>query len=176
MLSLPPHKFIGNSMKKCLLNIVMGSLIFLGGCSKEGNFEFFEGGSLDIDNPGAFLVINYWAKWCAPCREEIPELNALQDEYRNQIIIAGVNFDQPIDTVLHEEKKVLGVLFPTLKSDPRIYLKLPPVTVLPETLILNSDGELLHRLIGPQTKESIAALISEKLTYEKVQSTFREAG
>jgi hypothetical protein len=48
--------------------------------------------------------------------------------------------------------------------------------VLPETLILNSDGELLHRLIGPQTKESIAALISEKLTYEKVQPTFREAG
>ena len=119
------------------------------------DFEFFEGGSLDIDNPGAFLVINYWAKWCAPCREEIPELNALQDEYRNQIIIAGVNFDQPIDTVLHEEKKVLGVLFPTFKIDPRVYLKLPPVTVLPETLILNSDGELLHRLIGPQTKESI---------------------
>ena len=100
----------------------------------------------------------------------------MQDEYRNQIIITGVNFDQPIDTVLHEEKKVLGVLFPTFKIDPRIYLKLPPVTVLPETLILNSDGELLHRLIGPQTKESIAALISEKLTYEKVQPTFREAG
>jgi len=152
-------------VRKHFLNLMIVCLILLGGCSKEGHFEFVEGGSVNIDNSGVFLVINYWAKWCAPCREEIPELNALQDEYANRVIIAGVNYDQPTDTVLAEEKKILGVLFPTFKIDPRTHLELPPVTVLPETLIVNSDGILLHRLIGPQTKESISALIPEKPSY-----------
>src|SRR3546814_7187463 len=43
---------------------------------------------------GQWLVINYWAEWCAPCRTEIPELNALDKQLKSQSAsVLGVNFD-----------------------------------------------------------------------------------
>ncbi|OZB19759.1 MAG: peroxiredoxin, partial [Pseudomonas sp. 34-62-33] len=43
---------------------------------------------------GQWLIINYWAEWCAPCRTEIPELNALEETLKNQSArVIGVNFD-----------------------------------------------------------------------------------
>ena len=53
----------------------------------------------------------------------------------------------------------LGIEFPSLQNDPRATWSLERATVLPETLIINSNGELIHRLIGPQTAESLEALI-----------------
>ena len=73
--------------------------------------------------------------------------------------MVGGNYDQPNEDILMKEKELLKVGFPTLKYDPRNYFGLPPVSVLPETLIIDPDGTLLHRLIGPQTKSSIESLI-----------------
>ena len=40
------------------------------------------------------MIINYWATWCAPCRDEIPELNELAHELSESLLVIGVNFDQ----------------------------------------------------------------------------------
>ena len=146
-------------MKKFIFILYSAIFLLQSGCSNKGVFELFEGGSLDFGDPGKFVIVNYWAKWGAPCREEIPELNELQQDFLNEVFVVGVNYDQPNEDILMKEKELLKVEFPTLKYDPRSYFGLPPVSVLPETLIIDHDGTLLHRLIGPQTKSSIESLI-----------------
>ena len=120
------------------------------------------GGSHSFKNDqGKLTLINYWAIWCSPCREEIPELNHFAEEYADQLTILAVNFDNEQGEKLQAQVEKLGIEFSSLQSDPRALWSLKPVSVLPETLIIDSEGVLLHRLIGPQTLESLSALIAE---------------
>jgi thiol-disulfide isomerase/thioredoxin len=106
------------------------------------------------------VIINYWATWCAPCRDEIPELNELAHELSESLLVIGVNFDQVMGEELSQQMQSLGIEFDNLLHDPRGIWNLDPVSVLPETLIINTQGELIHRLVGPQTKKSLSALVA----------------
>ena len=128
--------------------------------SANDSFRLTNNSSVDIESPGKILVINYWATWCSPCRKEIPELNELDHQLSNRLDVIGVNYDGVVGEQLLQEMQNLGIEFDNLYADPRSIWSLEPVTVLPETLIINSRGELIHRLIGPQTKSSLEAIIN----------------
>src|SRR5229473_5354741 len=50
---------------------------------------------------GKVVLLNFWATWCPPCRAEIPDLVALQQKYRDQVVIIGISEDEsPVETVL----------------------------------------------------------------------------
>jgi thiol-disulfide isomerase/thioredoxin len=104
---------------------------------------------------GRWVVINYWAKWCKPCIKEIPELNALDQKYK-QVAVLGVNYDGNEDDELQTQIIALEIEFPTLLEDPSSALGISLPSVLPTTLILNPDGNLVATLVGPQTLESLA--------------------
>ena len=128
--------------------------------SVNDSFRLTNDSSVNIESPGKILVINYWATWCSPCRKEIPELNELDHQLSNRLDVIGVNYDGVVGEQLLQEMQNLGIEFDNLYADPRSIWSLEPVTVLPETLIINSRGELIHRLLGPQTKSSLEALIN----------------
>ncbi|MDC1211173.1 TlpA family protein disulfide reductase, partial [Porticoccaceae bacterium] len=119
-------------------------------------------GSHSFNNDsGQYTLVNYWAEWCQPCRVEVPELNELAAEHRDQLTILAVNFDNEQGPELLAQLQKIGIQFPSLAEDPRAKWGLERPQVLPETLIINSDGELVQRLIGPQTLESLMAFIVE---------------
>ena len=118
------------------------------------------GETINLVSPSKTMIINYWATWCAPCRDEIPELNELAHELSESLIVIGVNFDQVMGEELSQQMQSLGIEFDNLLHDPRGIWNLDPVSVLPETLIINTQGELIHRLVGPQTKKSLSALVA----------------
>lgn len=105
---------------------------------------------------GQWVVINYWAKWCKPCIEEIPELNEL-DHLHDDITVLGVNYDGATGEELATQLRELNVAFPTLDEDPAELLGQPRPSVLPTTFIINPEGALVHSLVGPQTLESLLA-------------------
>lgn len=103
-----------------------------------------------------WLVINYWAVWCAPCRKEVPELNVLHQELHDQgVRVLGVNFDQLQGDELLADSQQLGIAFPVLSSDPAARFKLPETRGLPATYIVNPQGQLVSQLHGEQTQQSI---------------------
>ena len=146
-------------IKKSMAKIVLFCLI-LAGCSSDlsnSPVSLVGGDSHSFKNDqGKYTLINYWAIWCTPCREEIPELNKLAEEYADHLTVLAVNFDGEQGEELLAQVEKLGIEFPSLQSDPRALWSLKPVSVLPETLVIDSEGVLLHRLIGPQTLESLA--------------------
>jgi len=126
----------------------------------EKSHRLTNGETINLVSPSKTVIINYWATWCAPCRDEIPELNELAHELSESLIVIGVNFDQVMGEELSQQMQSLGIEFDNLLHDPRGIWNLDPVSVLPETLIINTKGELVHRLVGPQTKKSLSALVA----------------
>jgi thiol-disulfide isomerase/thioredoxin len=104
---------------------------------------------------GQWLVINYWASWCKPCIEEIPQLNSFAIQYREQVKVFGVNFDGVSGEKLESEVAQLAIEFPTLELDPAEQLGYPRPSVLPSTILINPQGELHRILVGPQTVDSL---------------------
>lgn len=130
----------------------------LAGCSKAPELALADGTSRSWDElQGRWLIINYWAEWCAPCRKEIPELNELHADGADAgVVVLGVNFDGLRGESLSKLVAEMDIRFPVLVDDPGPRWERSPPSVLPSTLIIDPQGELNDVLIGPQTYESLA--------------------
>ena len=107
---------------------------------------------------GQWLVINYWAQWCAPCRTEIPQLNQLAQELAGQsALVLGVNFNALQGDKLTQAVADMGIQFRVLAQDPAARYQLPRSEVLPVTYIVDGQGKLRERLVGEQTAAGLSA-------------------
>lgn len=101
------------------------------------------------DYRGRVLVLNVWATWCAPCREEMPSLQRLSDRFTpEQLAVIGLTVDE--DTNLAREFLLkYGIRFP-IASDPAgaVATGLLGVTGYPDTFIVAPDGRLVERVSG----------------------------
>ena len=104
---------------------------------------------------GKWLILNYWAEWCAPCIKEIPELNTLDSDYSEDLDVLAVNFDHIKGQALIDLTKRMGIDFDFVEQDPADILRLSRPASLPTTYIFGRDGKLHAKLVGPQTIDSI---------------------
>ena len=142
--------------------LIFAFILLISSCQKS-EFDFYdlEGkGYRYSDLEGRFQIVNYWAIWCAPCKHEIPELQALHDDYEN-VSVFGVNFDQPELDVMSEQAKLMNIGFPTYRRDPSSDFGIKTPEGLPTTLVISPNREMLATLVGPQTKESLLSIIEE---------------
>ena len=110
---------------------------------------------------GQWLVINYWAQWCAPCRTEIPELNTLAAQLSEQSVqVLGVNFDALQGEKLNQAAQDMGIAFTVLAKDPAERYQLPRAEVLPVTYIVDDQGRMRERLLGEQTAAGLTARLT----------------
>ena len=138
-------------------------LLGLGACSEGDQVRLADGSGVQFDHwDGRWLVINYWAEWCAPCWKEIPELNLLHAE-RSQTgaVVLGVNYDGLTGDTLATLVEEMDIEFPVLVADPRLRWGVDQPSVLPSTLIINPAGELDQILVGPQHYEDFIAAIGQ---------------
>ncbi len=138
-------------------------LLPLLGCSDtQPGYSLTDGSKLHFDElHGKVVLINYWAVWCKPCREEIPELNAFQQTHGDQVQLLAVNFDGVTGDALKQQAKELGIQFPVLTSDPRQQFAVKASGVLPETLVIDREGNFRQVLLGPQNEEKLASVLQQ---------------
>lgn len=112
---------------------------------------------------GKPVVVNFWASWCPPCRQEAPVLERAWRRYRDRgVVILGVDIwdsEQDARGFLRE----LGVTYP---NGPDLTGKIVVdygLTGIPETIFVRPDGTMARRWVGPITEEQITALIDELL-------------
>lgn len=130
-------------------------------CAPDQQVEFADGTRTQMSHwENRWLVINYWAEWCAPCRHEIPQLNALhRTRVEHGVVVLGVNWDGLGGTKLNEVIDRMSVGFPTLVIDPYQQFGYERAQQLPVTVLINPAREVYEVLIGPQTQKSILGVI-----------------
>ena len=106
-----------------------------------------------------WVVLNYWATWCAPCRKEIPDLSSLH-EAREDIVVLGLAFEDTEMENFDEFLEEFHPSYPILLVD--VYAPPEPFgapKVLPTTIILNPEGYQVKTYLGPVTRENIETFI-----------------
>ena len=126
--------------------------------------ERLGGGEVSLsDYRGEWLVVNYWATWCAPCRKEMPELSELHEE-RADVTVLGLAYEEVEDNDFEAFLQKSPVSYPILKVD--VYAPPQPFgapKVLPTTIILDRQGRAVKTFLGPVTRESIESFLDSDL-------------
>lgn len=119
--------------------------------ASDAAFQTFGGDPVRLDDyAGKVVVLNFWATWCAPCRKEMPALNALQEEFGGDAfavvtVATGRQAPQGITRFFEEE----GITALPKHRDPQQALaREMAVLGLPITVILNREGQEIARLQG----------------------------
>jgi thiol-disulfide isomerase/thioredoxin len=147
-----------------LAYIAVATLTSADGTGEPIDFELpsLDGGSIAVsDFRGEWLILNYWATWCAPCRKEIPELSAL-DEQRQDVSVLGLAFEDADAEIFAAFLEDFNVSYPILLVD----VHDPPEPfgapkALPVTHILDAQGRLVESFHGPVTREAIERFIAD---------------
>jgi len=122
--------------------------------------EFLSGETRTLaEFQGQYLFVNYWAEWCGPCLDEIPELNELHEEAMDAFVV-GINFDRLTPEEMRPQVEALGIHFPVAVDDPAAVLGLETPEVLPSTFVFDPAGAMVAVLRGPQTLESLRAAMT----------------
>lgn len=129
-------------------------------CSSERSFEVLTGEAADLRSDSRLIMINYWATWCLPCLEEMPELAEFRNEHLDIVEVYAVNYDNPDAEELRGQIEEIGVEIPALVEDPSVEFGYARPDVLPGTVVMDR-GEVKEMLYGPQTKETLEAVLEK---------------
>jgi thiol-disulfide isomerase/thioredoxin len=109
---------------------------------------------------GKWVLVNYWATWCPPCLEEVPDLVNLYDRHRkNDLMVLGVVFDYKNTKEVADYVDDMLISYPVVLGDDKVTAQIGSAEVLPTTFIYNPQGELVKIKRGLITKLFIEKII-----------------
>jgi cytochrome c biogenesis protein CcmG/thiol:disulfide interchange protein DsbE len=123
-----------------------------------------DGGDLASSSlDGKAQVLNFWASWCIPCREEAPLLEQAAQRYRGRVAVLGIDH-QDFGGDARAFVRRHGVTYPTVvdKGD-HLYTKYG-LTGVPETFCATSDGDVVAHVPGAVTRETLDRCIQDALS------------
>lgn len=111
------------------------------------------------DYRGKILLVNFWAAWCVPCAEEIPQFMRLQEQYENKLQVIGVSIDDN-ESELRSFYKNHKMNYPVIRGDQKIADGYGGVPGLPTTYIIDQEKHIRGRLVGATDFQELAQQIS----------------
>ena len=127
-------------------------------------FDCLGGGTLDLTRaPGVPTVVNLWASWCGPCREELPLMQELADTAGDRVRVVGI-VSKDGEPQAESFGADAGVTFPNAFDGEGDLMAELGLNALPYTMFLAADGTLVHSELGPvESTEELQELVAAYL-------------
>jgi len=101
------------------------------------------------DYRGKWIIVNYWASWCPPCLEEIPELVQFHNEHKDRdAVVWGINREDISRANLKTFVEKQNISYPLFQVSPDSDSALGPVVTIPTTYLVSPKGEVVARHVG----------------------------
>ena len=107
------------------------------------------------DYQGKWVLVNFWATWCPPCLEEIPELVSLYEAHRKEVEVIGIAMQYQAPEAVIEYADNLFMSYPVVLGNEDIAAQIGKVNSLPTTFIFDPQGTMVRRHVGAVTRESV---------------------
>lgn len=138
-------------------------LLTLAGAAQAFSFTDSKGKPQTLEQyKGKWVLVNFWATWCPPCLEEIPDLIALHENRKNNLVVIGVALDyrNPKDVLQFADQMMVS--YPLVLGDHKMAAQVGPIGGLPTTYLYNPQGKQVAYNTGLITREAIEKYIRNK--------------
>jgi thiol-disulfide isomerase/thioredoxin len=113
------------------------------------------------DYKGRYVVLNFWATWCVPCIQEIPEIAAFHRE-RPGVVVIGVAVDAENAAKVKQFAARVGHDYPLVLSDERVERQLGEQRALPTTRIFDPTGKVIYDRVGRVNRKALEEVTKSK--------------
>lgn len=112
---------------------------------------------------GKWVVVNYWATWCTPCLEELPELAEFHLAHQDRdAVVLGINFEDIYIERLRQFTRDYAIPYAVLRETPTRTTVLGKVPGLPTTFIVSPTGDVVVRQVGALTRSVLEDYLHEQ--------------
>lgn len=132
--------------------------------------DLLDGGRFDSTSlAGKVVVYNVWGSWCAPCRTEAPVLKQVSEETRKLgVRFVGINV-RDNDAAARAFEDSYGIEYPSITTDTSTDAVLAfgpalPPSAVPSTLVVDAQGRLAARIVGPTDYSTLSTIVTETAT------------
>lgn len=160
-------------MQSMRMLLAVCSLLFaLGAAAQEFTLEDIQGKTHRLaDYRGKWVLVNYWATWCPPCLDEIPELVSLHNAHHDKDLqVIGIAIDSGSSQKVADFAKAHGISYPVVMGDRRVNAQIGAVEALPASYLYNPKGEQVSYQAGEVTRASIETLMKNLAASREVST------
>ena len=112
------------------------------------------------DYHGKWVLVNYWATWCPPCLDEIPDLVSLHENKKSKdLVVLGVAVDYKSELEVRNFVDDMLISYPVILGNSKIYSQYGAPVILPTTYLYNPQGKLVKVKRGQISKQYIEQLM-----------------
>ena len=157
------RRYLKNQRSAMLLSTIVFGLSFYPSFADEFKLIDTAGKAHSLaEYKGKWVLVNFWATWCPPCLEEIPEFAEIYSARKNiDLMVIGIAIDFDDKKQVFEFAEKQGMNYPLVLADDKIIVQFGKINVLPTSFLYDPKGKkVLHR-VGPLTRTELEKLIGK---------------